>query len=89
MAPSSRHLARRMVDIMPWGEGERIVEFGPGTGALTGEVLARLPEGARYLGIELEPAFVDRLRERFPGAEFVADSVTRLRDIVKDVLLPN
>lgn len=84
IAPSSRYLARKMVDVIPLAEGEQVVEFGPGTGAFTGEVLGRLPSRASYLGIELDERFVRQLQARFPSARFTCDSVARLRDIARE-----
>jgi phospholipid N-methyltransferase len=51
-----------------------VLEFGPGTGPFTKPLLAGLPEGARYLGVELHGGFVQRLRQRFPRATFVHGS---------------
>lgn len=89
IAPSSRFLARKMVDVVPWSEGEQIVEFGPGTGAFTGEILNRLPQRSEYLGIELDSSFVNTLKTRFPQAKFAHDSVARLREITEENQLPH
>jgi hypothetical protein len=42
----------------PRPSARTIVEFGPGTGAFTREISARLMPGRRYLGIELNPDVV-------------------------------
>lgn len=83
LAPSSRFLARRVVRAWDWEPGSSIVEFGPGTGSFTVEILKRLPAGGRYLGIEKDPVFVQRLRSRFPGVPFAAESVTQLSAITE------
>ena len=81
IAPSSRFLARAMAATVELrGEG-RVVEFGPGTGAFTGHLSARLPHGGRYLGIERDPAFVSALEARFPALSFSCASVEELLDL--------
>lgn len=81
IAPSSRFLARAMVDSMEVGSETRVVEFGPGTGAFTAVLGESLPQGARYLGIERDPAFVAALQARFPDLAFSCGSVEGLLDV--------
>jgi len=74
VAPSSVHLARAMVKGLTLGPGQTVVEFGPGTGALTSEIRRILPSPSSYLGVEIEPRFADLLRRRFPGLHVVEGS---------------
>lgn len=74
VAPSSVHLARAMVKGLTLGPGQTVVEFGPGTGALTAEIRRILPSPSSYLGVEIEPRFADLLRRRFPGLHVVEGS---------------
>jgi phosphatidylethanolamine/phosphatidyl-N-methylethanolamine N-methyltransferase len=74
IAPSSRDLARMMVRGFDLPGSRLVVEVGPGTGAITRTILERLPRPERYLGLELNPDFVRRLRRRFPDARFVQGS---------------
>ena len=59
-----------------------IVEFGPGTGALTREIAARLPPQCRYLGIELNPRFIHSLAAAFPRLDFAHGSAADLAQIL-------
>ncbi len=43
IAPSSQRLARTMLDGLAWGPDTRVVELGPGTGAVTGEIVGGCP----------------------------------------------
>jgi len=61
-----------------------IVEFGPGTGAFTRAIAARLTPRTRYLGIELNPVFAHALRREFPGLTFVHGSAADLTGILAD-----
>ncbi len=51
--------------------GERIVEIGPGLGALTGELQARGP----LTVIEIEEKFCRDLKQRFPSLEIIQSDV--------------
>lgn len=69
IAPSSRALARRMLDGLDLPAGSTLVEYGPGSGVFTREALTRLGEGARFIALERNPRFAERLGERFPRVE--------------------
>lgn len=80
--PSSRELAEAMLEGIELKSGDIVVEFGPGTGAFTEAVLERLPEGAKYLGIERDPHFHGHLEDRFPGIDFHHGSAEELPDLL-------
>jgi phosphatidylethanolamine/phosphatidyl-N-methylethanolamine N-methyltransferase len=80
--PSSAALARAMLTPIDFASARTIVEFGPGTGAFTRAIAARLAPGCRYLGIELNSEFVRGLANTFPTLAFVHGSVADLRQIL-------
>jgi phospholipid N-methyltransferase len=80
--PSSAALARAMLAPIDFTSARTIVEFGPGTGAFTRHIAARLAPGCRYLGIELNPDFVRGLAKAFPSLAFVHGSVADLGQIL-------
>ena len=84
VAPSSVHLARAMVKGLRLEPGQTLVEFGPGTGALTSEIRHILPSPASYLGVEIEPRFAELLRRRFPGLRVVEGSAEEAAKFVAD-----
>ena len=46
LIPSSRFLVNRLLDQVDWARANTIVEYGPGVGTFTGQILRRLrPEG--------------------------------------------
>ncbi|MGB4762375.1 MAG: rRNA adenine N-6-methyltransferase family protein [Candidatus Saccharimonas sp.] len=63
IAPSSRHLARKMVAAIDFDTANVIVEYGPGTGTITAEIVPRLHPDATLLLIETNQAFCTHLRE--------------------------
>jgi phospholipid N-methyltransferase len=60
--PSSRFLVRRLLRCLRPERIRTIVEFGPGPGIATRLILDVLPEDARYIAIEKNPAFLAALR---------------------------
>lgn len=70
IAPSSRWLARaltRHVATTNGAQPRRILEVGPGTGAVTAAIVRRLSRNDSLTLVELNDRFVDHLRGRFQG----------------------
>ena len=84
LVPSSGPLATAMVADMQVPPDRSVIELGPGTGAITGHLLARLDDPGQYVGIESDPAFVKLLRKRFPRAQFRSDSAERMERLLRD-----
>ncbi|MEM8484338.1 MAG: hypothetical protein AAF564_02260 [Bacteroidota bacterium] len=84
IVPSAPELARAMVAGLDLQAGETLLELGPGTGAFTDKIRLMLPEGAAYLGIERELAFVELLQRRFPDMHFVNGSAEDASEIHQD-----
>ena len=70
VAPSSPALAERMMAAAEVSKARHILELGPGTGAFTAAIRAAMPADASYLGIEINAAFAEQLRQRFDGMSF-------------------
>ena len=64
--PSSRFLIREVLDPIHWGRAHVIVEYGPGVGTITGEILERMRPNSTLIAIETNPDFVSYLREAYP-----------------------
>lgn len=71
VAPSSRHLARAMLDGLPISEARIVVELGAGTGAITRVLLENLAPEAMLLAFEINPEFISHLEKRFPDPRLV------------------
>jgi phospholipid N-methyltransferase len=81
IAPSSRALAYAMLDGLALEPGARVVELGPGTGAVTGEIARRLPLEAACLAIDVDPVFTERVGARWPAITSVCDRAEHLVEI--------
>ncbi len=66
VAPSSRFLAAAMTQPLSERTGPvRVLEVGPGTGAVTNQIVRLLRDGDRFDLVELNSRFVDVLNRRF------------------------
>lgn len=77
--PSSSRLASRVVEEARVGHASVVVEWGPGTGAITNAVLERLPHDATFFAMEISPEFVETMRVRFPQVTVHHDSAANTR----------
>ena len=66
LVPSSRHLAQVMVRPLCGKAPRVVVEFGPGTGVITRELLRLMPDDGTLFAFEISPRFVTYLRETIP-----------------------
>jgi phospholipid N-methyltransferase len=65
LIPSSRFLINQVLAKVDWTKARTVVEFGPGVGTFTTEILRRLrPDGALIV-LETNPDFVRLLRKSY------------------------
>jgi len=62
IVPSSRFLIKQLLEPIDFGRARVIVEYGPGTGGITAELLRRMRADATLIAIEMNPDFVSYLR---------------------------
>ena len=62
IVPSSRFLIKQLLEPINWARARVIVEYGPGVGGITAEVLRRMRADAALVAIETNPDFVSYLR---------------------------
>jgi phospholipid N-methyltransferase len=60
--PSSRYLINQILGQIDWARAEVIVEYGPGVGTFTSEILNCLPPHGRLVVVETNREFVQFLR---------------------------
>jgi len=81
--PSSRFLIKQLLEPIDWDKAKVIVEYGPGVGGITAEILRRMRPDARLIAIEMNPDFVSFLKrslvdERFEVVEASAADVNEI-----------
>ena len=81
--PSSRFLAVEMTRKIGMEDARTVVELGPGTGAITREILPRLRGDARFLAVELDSGMAASLRSAFPRADVRCGSAAELPQILE------
>jgi phosphatidylethanolamine/phosphatidyl-N-methylethanolamine N-methyltransferase len=83
VAPSSRGLAKRMLEGLELEKARAIVEFGPGTGAVTGEIISTIGPATKFFAIERSPDMVSAMRERFPQVKLYEDSAGNVESLCR------
>jgi phospholipid N-methyltransferase len=82
IAPSASRLARRILAPVPRRGEPVVVELGPGTGAFTVGIRARLGGRGRHVAIECNRRFARTLRQRFPDLEVVLGDAAAIGSVV-------
>lgn len=83
--PSSRFLIQRILDRIDWVEARVVVEYGPGVGNVSQELLRRLRPDGRLILIEMNLEFVELLQRRFldPRVTVVHGSAADVRRMLR------
>jgi phospholipid N-methyltransferase len=84
LIPSSRFLVDQILKQIDWTRARTIVEYGPGVGTITGEILKRMHREARVIALETNPDFVAYLNEHYTQDSFIVEE--RSAEDVGDVL---
>ncbi|KAA0011111.1 methyltransferase [Billgrantia pellis] len=88
--PSSPFLVRRLLERVDWGRARVIVEYGPGVGTITREILNRLHPNATLVVIETNDDFVDFLNRSLydPRLKVIAGSAEDIQAQLNQLGLP-
>ena len=70
VVPSSPYLVNQLLAPVDWQRAEVIVEFGPGIGNITRQVLRRMRPDTTLVAIELNRAFVNFLQNDLQDPRF-------------------
>lgn len=86
IVPSSRFLVNDLLSRIDWEGARVIVEFGPGVGTMTREMLQLMRRDAVLVVIELNAEFVDYLKEtiRDPRLRIIHGSAVDVRRILAE-----
>ena len=89
VAGSSSILSNKMLDEVDWETAKNIVEYGPGTGAITRHIAARLSAEQRFFAVELNDRFVAVLAKHCPTVKIRIGSVGDIRSICDSEEMPS
>lgn len=64
--PSSPFLVQRLLERVDWQRARVVVEYGPGVGTITRELLHRMPPESTLVVLETNQDFVDFLEQLLP-----------------------
>lgn len=86
IVPSSRFLVRRLLAPIDWTQARVIVEYGPGVGVVTWQILRKMRPDAALIVIETNPEFVTFLRSAIadPRLKVVEGSADKVVEILQD-----
>jgi phospholipid N-methyltransferase len=89
--PSSRFLVNQVLEPVDWQAARVIVEYGPGVGTITGEILRRMRGDAQLVAIETNRDFVRFLQGSFPDPRLhvVQASAADVREVLTRLGLPS
>jgi phospholipid N-methyltransferase len=88
--PSSRFLVDLVLEPVEWGRARVIVEYGPGVGTFTAEILRRMRSDAHLVVIETNRDFVRFLQRTLPDPRLhvVHDSAAEVQPVLRHLALP-
>ncbi len=86
LIPSSRFLVKRLLDQVNWDKAATIVEYGPGVGTFTGEILRRLRPDGTVVAIDTNKDFARYLARtlRDDRLHVVEGSAADTRDTLEE-----
>lgn len=92
VTPSSRFLAKKMLDPIDFSKDIVIAEYGPGTGVFTKRIIEKMTPNSRFYVFELNHDFITILKEQIQDkrTQIIEDSAANIahylaKDEVKEV----
>lgn len=90
LIPSSRFLVNTVLAPVDWSRARVIVEYGPGVGTFTAEILRRMRGDARLVAIETNHEFVQFMAASLPDGRLYLehDSAENVAEVLRRRALP-
>ena len=82
---SSEKLSDLITDAAGLSEVSAIIELGAGTGVFTRKIIQKMPRHASFFALEINPDFVEKIRERCPEARVHRDSAMNARKYLEEM----
>jgi phospholipid N-methyltransferase len=83
-APSSRFMARKIINGIDWDKAKCIVELGAGTGPITAQMVKHLKPHTKLLVIELDKDMAARLKAKFPNVDVVQGDASKFDELLAE-----
>jgi phospholipid N-methyltransferase len=89
LVPSSRFLVNTLLSRVEWERARVVVEYGPGIGNMTQEILKRMRSDATLVAIEMNPEFVRFIQREIadPRLRIICGSASEVRKILTKLKL--
>jgi phospholipid N-methyltransferase len=89
--PSSRYLTDHVLSQVNWQQARTIVEYGPGVGTFTAQILQRMRPDGQLVAIETNRDFTEYLDSAFmdPRLRVVHGSATEVHKVMAELNLDN
>ena len=84
IATSSRGLARMICSEIGIDSASVIVEYGPGTGIFTEEILRMKRPDACFFAVEYSPALAASFRRKFPDTRLFEESAANVAEMLEE-----
>jgi phospholipid N-methyltransferase len=84
IAPSSKGLAEMVCRQAGVHDASVVIEFGAGTGGITGTIVESLQPDATFFSMELLEEFVDIVRDQLPQVDVIHDSAANSRKYLEE-----
>ncbi len=86
--PSSRFLGRAMMRLADMENARTVIEYGPGTGTITSEIVRSLHPQSRFFAIELNESMAQVFTRNHPHLKLYVRSVADVEQICSAEKLP-
>jgi len=83
VAASSPGLAKSIANQIDFSKVNSLVEYGPGTGVITKELLARIKPGTKFFAIERSADLAKICRERLPHLKLYEESAEIVDQLIR------
>ena len=89
ITPSSKHVTRNILSFLDFNKEKLfLIEYGPGTGPFTSEIVKRLKPNHQLIIIELNAEFATKLKEKYKdhkNVKIYQDCVTNVKKIINKI----
>ena len=83
IAPSSKHLTKKMMGNLSLSEAKTVVELGPGTGVFTKKLLELIGPKTKLLVIEINTSFYNNLKQHHNQIQQQKIGLEKMSGLVK------